>query len=312
MIAPRLRSLADSFANPLAAKELRSRMRGPRAFIVATLYLVPLGAVAVALYVLAAGATTANVAGGIPVGKLYFAAVSGLELGLICLLAPAFTADLVSGERERRTLDLLLVTPLTRWQIVVGKLVAALGSLLVLIVLALPLQAIAILLGGVGPEELSVAFLILVLTTVTYGCVGLYWSARLRTTRAAMLLAYATTLSGVAALPVGGLLFLVGGQILFGWRGGVMNWLFDDPFSGPIAAHAASMLLQLAVATNPPLTSIFSAATLTQGKALVFTERISGHEVWFVAPWLLFAALHLLAIGLLIWRTAGALGRGRA
>ena len=309
MIAARLRPLAESFATPLAAKELRARMRGPRAFVVATLYLVPLGVVAVALYVLAAGSSTANVAAGLPIGKVYFAAVSGLELGLICLLAPAFSADLVSGERERRTLDLLLVTPLTRWQIVVGKLVAALGSLLVLIVLALPLQAIAILLGGVGPEELAVAFLILVLTTVTYGCAGLYWSARLRTTRAAVLLAYATTLTGVAALPVGSLLFLVGGQLFFGWRGGVMSWLFDDALSGPVAVQVAATLGQLAAATNPALTSIFSATALTRGKALVFTERFAGHEVWLVAPWLVFAVLHLLAVVLLVRLTARALGR---
>ena len=72
-----------------------------------------------------------------PVGKLFFAAVTAVELGLICLLAPALTADLISGERERQTLDLLLVTPLSRRQIVVGKLVAALGSLMLLIVLAL-------------------------------------------------------------------------------------------------------------------------------------------------------------------------------
>ena len=307
MIA-RLRPVAESFANPLAAKELRSRMRGPRAFLVATLYLVPLGVVAVALYVLAAGSTTANVAAGIPVGKLYFAAVSGLELGLICLLAPAFTADLVSGERERRTLDLLLVTPLTRWQIVVGKLVAALGSLLMLIVLAIPLQAIAILLGGVGPEELAVAFLILVLTTVTYGCVGLYWSARLRTTRAAVLLAYATTLTGVAALPVGSLLFLVGGQVLFGGGGGLTGWLLDD-VSEPLVIQAASTLGQILLATNPPLTSLFSAVSLTRGEAVVFTERISGHDIVLVAPWLLFSLLHGLAIVLLVWLTARALRR---
>ncbi len=309
MIAGRLRPLAEPFANPLAAKELRSRMRGPRPFAVATLYLVPLGTVAVVLYALAAGSTTANVAAGIPVGKLYFAAVSGMELGLICLLAPAITADLVSGERERRTLDLLLVTPLSRWQIVVGKLVAALASLLVLIVLALPLQAIAILLGGVEPEELAAAFLILVLTAVTYGCAGLYWSARLPTTRAAVLLAYATTLIGVAMLPVGGVLVLLAGQLLFGSQGGPVAWLFGNPFTQPLAVQAAATLGQLAVATNPPLTSLVSALTLTQGKGIVFTERISGHDVLFAAPWLVFAALHVLAIGLLVCLTARALRR---
>ena len=83
--------------------------------------------------------------------------VTAVELGLICLLAPALTADLISGERERQTLDLLLVTPLSRRQIVIGKLVAALGSLLLLIVLALPIQALAVLIGGIGLEELLAA-----------------------------------------------------------------------------------------------------------------------------------------------------------
>src|SRR5215211_6477725 len=181
-------------ANPLAGKELLARMRGPRTFVVATLLLLPLAAVAAGLYAMIAAAPVGESLTSAPVGKLFFAAVTAVELGLICLLAPALTADLISGERERQTLDLLLVTPLSRRQIVVGKLVAALGSLLLLIVLALPIQAIAVLIGGVGLEELLAGLWLLTLTAVRYGCVGLCWSARMRSTRAALLLSYVTTL----------------------------------------------------------------------------------------------------------------------
>jgi ABC-type transport system involved in multi-copper enzyme maturation permease subunit len=304
----RLAALGRPLANPLAAKEMRSRLRGPRPFVVATLYLLPLGVLAVALYAAAARSATANAVSGFPVGALYFAALSALELGLICLLAPAFTADLVSGERERRTLDLLLVTGLSRRQIVVGKLAAALGSLLQLIVLAVPLQAVAILLGGVGPEEIAVAFLILVLTTVTYGCAGLYWSARLRSTRAAVLLAYATTLAGTVVLPAAGILSIAASELLFGLRGNPFGWLVGDP---PTEARVqlAAILGQLASATNPPLTGVFSAVTLTRGRGLVFTERLGGFDVTLVAPWLLFAVVHVAAIGLLLWLTVRALRR---
>jgi hypothetical protein len=69
------------------------------------------------------------------------------------------------------------------------------------------------------------------------------------------------------------------------------------------------VLGQLVVATNPPLTSLVSAATLTEGKPLLFAERISGNDVWFVAPWLLFGLLHALASGVLVWLTARALRR---
>src|SRR5215211_1864068 len=196
------RRVLGRLANPLAGKELLARMRGPRTFVVATLLLLPLAAVAGGFYSMVAAAPAGDSLTSAPVGKLFFAAVTAVELGLICLLAPALTADLISGERERQTLDLLLVTPLSRRQIVVGKLVAALGSLLLLIVLALPIQAIAVLIGGVGLEELAVGLLLLGLTATTYGCVGLFWSARLRTTRGAMLFSYVTTLFGVAGLPL--------------------------------------------------------------------------------------------------------------
>ena len=278
-------------------------MRGPRPFVVATLYLLPLGALAVGLYALAAATTVGNVASGIPVGKLFFAAVSALELGLICLLAPALTADLISGERERRTYDLLLVTPLTRGQIVLGKLVPALGSLLLLVVLALPLQAVAVLLGGVGSEDLVVGFAILVLTAITYGCVGLYWSARLRTTRAAVALAYATTLLGIIGLPLAAAL-AAGAGLLFG-VGPIQSApeLFDETMAAPLAAGAA----QLLVATNPLLSGVASAVVLAQGRPLVFEERLGGHDITFVAPWLLFVVVHVAASALLALLTARAL-----
>src|SRR3954454_16619655 len=143
--------LAGWLSNPLASKELVARMRSPRTFVVATLELLPLAALALVLYAAIAGLRSGPTLSA-PAGKLFFATVTALELGLICLLAPALTADLIAGERERRTLDLLLVTPLSRRQIVVGKLIAALGSLLLLIVLALPIQAIAVLIGGIGLE----------------------------------------------------------------------------------------------------------------------------------------------------------------
>ena len=299
-------------ASPLVAKELRGRMRGPRPFVVATLYLLPLGALAVALYALIASSTTGNVASGIPVGKLFFATVSGLELGLICLLAPSLTADLISGERERRTYDLLLVTPLTRGQIVVGKLVAALGSLLLLVVLALPLQAIAILLGGVGPEELAVGFAILVVTAITYGCIGLYWSARLRTTRAAVAAAYGSTVLGVLGLPVLALLILLAGEIFGAPSNALPRVLFGGAtFATPSDAQLVAIVGQVLVATNPPLTGVLSAVTLTQGHPLVFVERLGAHDVTFIAPWLLFLLVHAAAIGAAFLATIHALRRGR-
>jgi ABC-2 type transport system permease protein len=54
------------------------------------------------------------------------------------LLALVVAADTVSGERERGTLEALLLTPVPRAQILVGKLLAVLSLWLVFLVLATP------------------------------------------------------------------------------------------------------------------------------------------------------------------------------
>jgi ABC-type transport system involved in multi-copper enzyme maturation permease subunit len=301
-------------------------MRGPRTFVVATLLLLPLAAVAGGLYAMIAASSASDVSSSTPVGKLYFAAVTAVELGLICLLAPALTADLISGERERQTLDLLLVTPLSRRQIVVGKLVAALGSLLLLIVLALPIQALAILIGGIGLEELAVGLLLLGLTATTYGCVGLYWSARLRTTRGAMLFSYVTTLLGVAGLPLV-LMLLAISSGAFGARLDEAIWPLEWLMNGTrvsssrfgsagIASRetllqAQAVIGQVLVASNPLLTGFTSAAALVQGRAVVAMEQIDTLNVPYVAPWLLFGIQHLLTSVVMIWLTARCLRRAR-
>lgn len=318
--------LRGRLANPLVTKELLARMRGPRAFIVATTLLLPLAGVAALLYSMITSMPNSEFSGSVPIGKLFFAAVTAVELGLICLLAPALTADLISSERERRTLDLLLVTPLSRRQIVVGKLVAALGSLLILIVLALPIQAVAVLIGGVGWEELLLGLLILTLTATTYGCVGLYWSACVRTTRGALLLSYITTLAGVGGVPLAFLLALLGSG-LFGTRYledalWPLIWLMNGPqalgsrftansaiIDSPLTMHVQAGVGQLLVAMNPLLTGVTSAAALVTGRPIVGLERVANVDLLYVAPWLLFAVVHLLTSGALIWLTARTLRR---
>ena len=315
------------FTNPLASKEMLARMRSPRTFVIALLELLPLSAIAAGLYVMIANSSNADSSSNASVGRLFFAGISAVELGLICLLAPALTADLISGERERQTLDLLLVTPLSRRQIVVGKLVAALGSLLLLIVLALPIQAVAVLIGGVGLEELALSLIILTLTATTYGCVGLYWSARLRTTRAAMLLSYVTTLLGTAGLPLMILLLAIGDGLFrldlddLLWP---LIWLVNGPEQvsrrlengDPASIHAELLHIeagvgQLLAASNPLFAGITSAAGLVAGRSPVGFETVAQVELLYVAPWLLFAIMHVLASLLLIWLTGRALRRSR-
>jgi len=81
------------------AKELRGRMRGPRAFIVLSIYLLFLVGFTLLIYFVTKLAVSSNPTE--PVGKPVFLGLVAFQLGLVCFLAPSFTAGAISGERER-------------------------------------------------------------------------------------------------------------------------------------------------------------------------------------------------------------------
>lgn len=84
--------------NPVALKELRGRMRGPRAFIVLTVYVALMSLFTVVLYLIYATSRTVmlSTTGGV-IGKLIFGGIVAVELFLVCFIAPAFTAGQSAG-----------------------------------------------------------------------------------------------------------------------------------------------------------------------------------------------------------------------
>ena len=87
------------------------------------------------------------------------------------LLALVVAADAVSGERERGTLEALLLTPVPRGQIMLGKLLAVLSFWLVVILLAVPY--VWFLGRGVGVVADAVAAGLLVGTPVAVALAAL-------------------------------------------------------------------------------------------------------------------------------------------
>ncbi|KAA5831321.1 ABC transporter permease subunit [Saccharopolyspora hirsuta] len=71
-------------------------------------------------------------------------------LGLALLVAPALAAQSINGDRERGTLATVQVTPLTAWEIALGKFAASWTTGLVFLALTLPFALWAVLEGGVG------------------------------------------------------------------------------------------------------------------------------------------------------------------
>lgn len=267
----------------LLAKELRGRMRGPRAFVVLSVYLLFLTGFTLLIYYLVKLANSSSPT--TPAGKIVFLGLVAFELGLVCFLAPSFTAGAISGERERQTYDLLMTTPAPLVLIVASKLFAALAYVFLLIVAALPLMSIALFLGGVAPEEIAIAFVMLCASALVFGAVGLCFSAWLRSTIGAAALAYAAMLLPVVALPIvaGAAATLIGAIVANS----------NNAVGLVIAYYVAGFLASL----NPFIAGGLTEAIIASNKSLFFysTTGPSGMgTVYVVGPWLIYTVMALL------------------
>ena len=82
-------------------------------------------------------------------------------------------ASAVAHEKDRRTLDLLLLTNLSNSELVLGKLLASLLNVLVMLAAALPVFMLLALLGGVSYGQIGRVFAVTLATVLTWRQSGL-------------------------------------------------------------------------------------------------------------------------------------------
>ncbi|HEX2118319.1 MAG TPA: ABC transporter permease subunit [Acidimicrobiales bacterium] len=185
--------------NPVLARELKQRMRGRHVWLVLTLYLAVLAVILRWVYVAASRESSLDgaveVLASATVGRAVFQWLLFFMLLLVCFIVPGLTAGAISGERERQTLISLQITLLRPRSIVLGKLLASLAFVVLLIIASVPLLTVPFLVGGVSVSEVAKGLVMVLATAVTLACMGLACSALLRRTQAATVVAYGITLA---------------------------------------------------------------------------------------------------------------------
>jgi ABC-type transport system involved in multi-copper enzyme maturation permease subunit len=99
----------------------------------------------------------------------FFWTFLGAQLAVVVLLTPAYTAGAIAEEKERRTLEFLLVTELSNREIVFGSLASRMGNLVLLILTGLPVLSLMQFLGGVDPNLVLAGFAATLLTMFSLG-----------------------------------------------------------------------------------------------------------------------------------------------
>ena len=294
--------------NPVVVKELRGRMRGRRAFVVLTIYLLVLSCITSLLYLAYASAAQQPYGpDSYLIGKVVFGGILGLQLVLVVFITPAFTAGAISGERERQTYDLLRTTLLPARALVSGKLISALAYVVLLVLAAVPLQSIAFLLGGVAIEEAILAQLIVLTTVLALGAASVYFSTRARSTLVATVLSY-----GFAFLATGGLpLILLMLSPILGYASTTLLGIEEPHWALLVALiYVGGFLLAL----NPVATIILSEVVLLEEQTIGFFKislpMASGpssagpmvmRDIWLVSPWVVYVLFYLLLAALAYW-----------
>ena len=85
---------------------------------------------------------------------------------LLCFIVPTLTYGAVAGERERRTWDLLMIAPIRKSQIIIGKFVCAALVVVGVVVQLLPL----VLICAFSNKETVMNVLTNEVTSVGFGC----------------------------------------------------------------------------------------------------------------------------------------------
>ncbi len=277
--------------NPILLKELRATFRTN--LFVRFLYLAT---GVVGMGVLAIGAVIAS--GELPpatVGQVLFQLFLGAGLLLIFLVAPGYASASITIEHEQQTWESLELSGMSAWRVVWGKLAACYASIALVLVALAPIVGIAFLFGGVSPGQVLVGFASLLVALVPAVAYGVAISARLRSTRLAIVLATVTF------FPIGllGVLLmtLLGDELRSAWGIGMGGpFFYTEAF-----VTRAGEWRTWAVLGAMPLWAIgmpvwFLLATAVAGVRPAAEDRARPMKLWAVAMTLSSVPAAVLAV----------------
>lgn len=175
--------------NPIFAFSAIRRMRSARTPLLITLYSLLLALLAYfTVYGRFIGATVTL--GDMRLSVDGYAYMIMLQFALLVLVAPAMTAGSISGERERQTLDLLLVTNTGAVKLVLGKLLESFSFLALMVMCSLPMLSLVLITGGATFAQVLVSVAFLLLTALAALSVGLVCSSLFQRTVTATVMSY--------------------------------------------------------------------------------------------------------------------------
>ncbi len=109
---------------------------------------------------------------------------------LICLVVPPVSANTISGEREHQTLDVLLTTSMSPFEIVFGKYMTSIIYMALFLLSTLPALCIACIYGGINLLQIVAVLISVIIMAMYFAAFGVYFSAAVKKSSSATVLTF--------------------------------------------------------------------------------------------------------------------------
>jgi len=184
--------------NPVAVRLVQNGSTRTRHLYIRTAYLATLIGVLLWSLLAQSSAGALSYRDLAAAGAESFAYTAYLQIGLICILAPLFMAGAIAQEANPRTWDILLTTPLSAAQIVLGNLFGRLFFILALLISSLPLFAITQYFGGVPGSTILKSYAVAACAALLVGAIAISMSVSRLAGRRAVFVFYIAVISYLA------------------------------------------------------------------------------------------------------------------
>ena len=188
--------LRELLANPIVKREIKQTFRKAKIFWIMAAYLFALSAVS--LTVMGNLGSVMDSYDPMMPSIMYFV-ILGMQMLLLTLIVPITTSTAISGERERQTFDLLIITKMNMEDIILGKLLSSLMIVVIMIILSMPVYAVVFYYGGVSVIQFLLNQVYLLCYVSMIGSLGVLFSAIMKKSNAASI----ATIALIFAMTIG-------------------------------------------------------------------------------------------------------------
>ena len=194
--------------NPVLKNESMLAVRTwkfPLMILVYTLILV--GSGLLLLKMTTDGATVSGLKLNSPI--IIYLSLAFAQAVLLLFMVPSMTSTVISSEREKQTLEVLLSTKMSSFSIIIGKLFAPVSKVIILIFLTLPVYGICFLIGGINLKNIVQLALFFIVVTFFVGAIGIFFSTILKSSKASTAATYgAVVLVFIGIIIVGAVVYV--------------------------------------------------------------------------------------------------------